>query len=222
MLTTSYGTRDELHPSDEAQLAAYRYDVFVKTLGWQLACEPGLERDRFDGPDTVYVIARDEAGFVCGCARLLPTTKPYLLAEILPEVLHGMPPPASRAVWELSRFATQPPNGEGGLSRDELRHRFCVVFAAVVRSAMARGALRLITFTALGVERILRVVGIHAHRVGPPVLVDGKPVVALWIELDCRTLAALDVEDAYRVADEGHGHAPSAAKHVEVVFGMDS
>lgn len=197
MLTTSSGTRGELHPGEEARLAAYRYGVFVERLGWALSCERGLERDRFDRVDTVYVIAKDEAGFICGCARLLPTTQPYLLAEICPELLHGTPPPASGEVWELSRFSTQPAPADGNLPREEARRRFCVVFAEVVRAARQHGAVRLITFTALAGERIFRSIGIHAHRVGPPIFSEGKPIVAMWVELDRKTCDALDMRDAH-------------------------
>jgi acyl homoserine lactone synthase len=43
----------------------------------------------------------------------------------------------------------------------------------------------------VGVERILRSIGLHAHRVGPPQLLESQPVVALWIELDEQTRNAL-------------------------------
>lgn len=191
MLTTLHGARDELKASEEVELAAYRYSIFVDRLGWNLPCEHGLERDQFDRSDTIYVVAKDESGTICGCARLLPTTKPYLLAEIFPQLLNGTTIPRSTEVWELSRFSSQPAQTDLTLSREQARHRFCVVFAAVVRSAMSRGATRLITFTALGVERILRAIGINAHRAGPPELIDGKPVLALWIELDVQTQTAL-------------------------------
>lgn len=31
----------------------------------------------------------------------------------------------------------------------------------------------------------------HAHRVGPPQMIDDKPVLAMWIELDDQTRKAL-------------------------------
>jgi len=194
MLTTVQGTRNELQPEAEAALAAYRYNVFVETLGWNLPCGPGFERDQFDRADTVYVVAKDSSGAICGCARLLPTTQPYLLADVFPQLLCGLPVPRDSEIWELSRFSTQPPKGSNPLSREAARDRFCALFAAVARSAIGRGAARLITFTALGVERILRVIGIHAHRIGPPTLIDGEPVLALWIELDRQTCDALDID----------------------------
>jgi acyl homoserine lactone synthase len=39
----------------------------------------------------------------------------------------------------------------------------------------------------------MRNLGVHAHRAGPPRAVDGKPTLALWLELDAETCTALGV-----------------------------
>lgn len=194
------GTASQLPPGIEVSLAAYRHSVFVDVLGWQLPVEGQLERDQFDRDDTLYVVARDAEGEVCGCARLLPTKKAYLLDDIFPELLNGLPAPHSEKVWELSRFSTMPVGRSPPVSREEARARFCSLFAAVVEIATAHGAARLITLTALGVERILRSVGIHAHRVGPPRLIDGKACLAMWIELDNLTCHALGLSEPFSVS----------------------
>ena len=192
MLRVEQGTCAQLCTGVEAELAEYRYHVFIETLGWSLPCEKGIEHDQFDGPDTVYVVARDLTGSICGCARLLPTTAPYLLANVFPQLLGETAAPKSDQVWELSRFSTHViGRASGPLSRNDARSRFGALFAAVVSAAAERGATRLITLTAVGVERILRNIGLHAHRVGPPQLLEGQPVMALWIELDEQTRNAL-------------------------------
>jgi acyl homoserine lactone synthase len=191
MLTVATGTSSELPPGLETALAIYRYEVFIQALQWQLPTENGLERDQFDRSDTLYAVARDASGNVCGCARLLPTTKSYLLDEVFPGLMNGAPAPHAPDTWELSRFSTMAPSETTVPSREEARRRFCSLFASVVQVACAQGATRLITFTALGVERILRSIGMHAHRVGPPQMIDNKPVLALWIELDDQTRKAL-------------------------------
>ena len=103
------------------------------------------------------------------------------------------PCPRAAEIWELSRYATQTVPGAPPLSREELRARFCALLKAVVETALDCGAERLITFTGVGVERIAKIVGIHVHRAAPPQRVDGKPVVAMWIELDEQTRKALGV-----------------------------
>lgn len=203
MLTMIAGIADELGVAVSNELAAYRHKVFVEALGWKIPhAEAGRECDQFDRPDTLYIIAKDEHGDICGCARLLPTTKAYLLRELSPELLNGLPAPCSPEVWELSRFTTKTSEPAPPLSKEEARRRFCILFAAVVRTALDHGASRLITFTAMGMERILRAIGLHAHRVGPPRMIDGNPVLALWIELDNQTRAALGLplEEAVKIS----------------------
>lgn len=193
MMTVLSGTRDQLSAGVETELASYRYAIFVESLQWPLPATDGLELDQFDRPDTLYIVARDQQGTVCGCARLLPTTSAYLLDEVFPELMGGLPAPHSPQVWELSRFSTKTTGNLPPPSRECARERFCTLFAAVVQAALARGASRLITFTAMGIERILRSIGLHAHRIGPPRLIDGKPVLAMWIELDDQTCRALQL-----------------------------
>jgi len=93
MLTVVSGTKSQLSPGLEVALATYRHEVFIEALGWQLPVENGLERDQFDRPDTLYVVAQDTCGSVCGCARLLPTTQAYLLDEVFPGLMNGLPAP---------------------------------------------------------------------------------------------------------------------------------
>ncbi|MDU6100815.1 MAG: acyl-homoserine-lactone synthase AbaI, partial [Acinetobacter sp.] len=78
----------------------YRYRVFVEYLGWELNCPNNEELDQFDKIDTAYVVAQDRESNIIGCARLLPTTQPYLLGEIFPQLLNGMPIPCSPEIWE--------------------------------------------------------------------------------------------------------------------------
>src|SRR3954463_7693451 len=117
MLTILVGTSAELNAGVEAELAVYRHHVFVEQLGWELPSgQSGLERDQFDGPETLYVVAKDSTGSVCGCARLLSTEQAYLLNSVFPDLMDGQPLPSSPLVWELSRYTTQPLTGEA-LSR---------------------------------------------------------------------------------------------------------
>ena len=167
-------------PADAARaMARYRHRIFIERLGWPLACPDGIESDEFDRPNTVYVLARDDAGNIRGCARLLPTTDAYLLSEIFPDLLDGAPAPRSSAIWEISRFASSDPE----LTRSLL--------AATIARAASEGARQLLTVSPLGVERLLRRMGVHAHRAGAPVRIHGKSVFACLIEIDAQTCTAL-------------------------------
>lgn len=179
------GSATKLAKEILASLANYRYKVFVEQLGWELDTPKGIELDQFDRPDTFYVVARNDVNDIIGCARLLPTTGPYLLGEIFPELLNGLTPPQSADVWELSRFAVMDFNPINGLA---INGQFSspitlAILHETVAYAKAQGAKRLISVSPLGVERLLRNAGYKAHRAGPPKLIDGQPIIAVWVEI---------------------------------------
>ncbi|NWA29714.1 N-acylhomoserine lactone synthase [Pseudomonas gingeri] len=192
MLQTITGTAAELGSRVETALASYRYKIFLEKLGWPLPSKNGEEVDEFDRTDTVYVIAKDQCGEICGCARLLPTTRPYLLREIFPELMGDIPLPNSADTWELSRFSATPLN-EPSSNTAQAWKNTCTLVAETVSAAIQLGASRLIAFSAVGNERLLRRMGVSVHRVSAPQLIDSKPVLAFWIEIDEQTKTALNI-----------------------------
>ena len=179
------GARERLLPDLCSKVAHYRHQIFVERLGWQLQTQDGAELDQFDRSDTVYVIAQDDDRQVIGCARLLPTIRPYLLADVFPQLLNGMAPPRSPDVWELSRFSAVDLNGPLHAERHQFSSSTAVrLLEESLDCAGSLGAKRLITVSPLGVERLLQRAGFHAHRARPPTVVEGHPIFACWIEID--------------------------------------
>ncbi len=171
-------------------LGSYRHRAFVERMGWQLQAEHGLEFDQFDRADTVYVVARGARGQVVGCARLLPTLRPYLLADVFPQLLHGLPAPRCHTVWELSRFAAvdldlafDPSDTNAPFSSPTA----VGLLRAALDSAAERGAHELITVSPLGVERLLRKAGFQAKRFAPPCSVQGNLLYACCIAVTAKT-----------------------------------
>jgi N-acyl-L-homoserine lactone synthetase len=178
------GTSTSLAAEVMVGLARFRHRVFVEMLGWELQTRDGLELDQFDRADTVYVAARNEHGAVVGIARLLPTTRPYLLRDVFPQLLHDQQPPSTAAVWELSRFAAVDFDAARTAPVAQVSSPVAIgLLREAMNVAASLGAQRLITVSPLGVERLLRKAGFRAHRAGPPILIDGHPVFACWIEL---------------------------------------
>jgi N-acyl-L-homoserine lactone synthetase len=167
-----------------SKVAQYRHKVFVEQLGWPLQTQNGAELDQFDRPDTIYVIAQDDHNHVVGCARLLPTTTPYLLGELFPQLLNGLTPPSSPDVWEISRFAAVDFSGRPTTPLKQFSSQITLaLLQETIACAAVRGAKRLITVSPIGVERLLQNMGINTHRAGPPIIIDGQPIVGLWIEM---------------------------------------
>lgn len=178
------GRYETLNDGFISKIAAYRHRVFVDKLGWSLDCPKGRELDQFDREDTVYVVAQDDSGEIVGIGRLLPTNRPYLLGEVFPQLMGGAPLPNSAAIWELSRFAAVDFQGRSSSPLSQFSSKLTLqLLEAVAKEAVTRGAQRLITVSPLGIERLLRNTGFMAHRAAPPVIVQGQPILACWIEL---------------------------------------
>ena len=195
-MRTSVHGEGQLPDDLDTALAHYRHRIFVEQLGWRLpSADDRFERDQYDRDDTVYVVAHDESGAICGCARLLPTSRPYLLQELFPSLLaDGMTPPRTEHVWELSRFAAS--TSDAAFGEEAGAWAVGPMLASVVECAVKLGARQLIGVTFLSMERLFRRIGVHAHRAGPAQRIDGRMVVACWIDLDLQTLAALGLDPA--------------------------
>lgn len=81
-----------------------RYRGFKERQNYQVPSYKGMEYDAYDTPATTYLAWRDDAGVVRGCARLFPTTLPYMIEEIWPELLGTTPAPKNKDIWEASRL----------------------------------------------------------------------------------------------------------------------
>lgn len=177
------GTATSLPMGIWERLCAYRYEIFVEILGWDLDTPSGIEIDQFDRADTVYLVAVDEMGTVTGCARLLPTTGSYLLRDIFPSLLGKSQPPATPEVWELSRFSAAAGHGKSAaINPFRSDRRALKLMRATLLCASRLGARALITASPIGVERLLRQAGIADFQVGTSVNINGHSLVSCRIE----------------------------------------
>lgn len=81
-----------------------RHEIFNEWMGWDLPHQNGREIDKYD-EDCLYLLAFEEDHTMVGTWRLMPTTMPYLTAEVFPELLDEIGLVSRRDAWELSRFA---------------------------------------------------------------------------------------------------------------------
>jgi acyl-homoserine lactone synthase len=89
-----------------------RHSIFVEEMGWDdLRRADGLEVDQFDHEEAVHhLVVRN--GELAGYQRMLPTTRPHLLTEVLTDLYEGTPPSGPN-VFELTRYAVARPFREG-------------------------------------------------------------------------------------------------------------
>ncbi len=89
-----------------------RYKIFVEEMDWDdLAREDRLEIDQFDHDEAVHHLVMRN-GELAGYQRMLPTTRPHLLTDVLQDLYVGQPP-SGRDVFELTRYAVAPGYRDG-------------------------------------------------------------------------------------------------------------
>jgi acyl homoserine lactone synthase len=81
-----------------------RHKIFVERHGYQVPTYRGMEWDTFDTPAAVYLLWRDDLKQVRAIARLIPTTVPYMIKELWPELIYGREFPCRPDVWEVTRL----------------------------------------------------------------------------------------------------------------------
>lgn len=81
-----------------------RKRVFVDLLGWDLpVLAERYEIDQFDDAHARYLILADADQNHLASARLLPTQRPHLLADLFAD-LCDVAPPIGPDIWEITRF----------------------------------------------------------------------------------------------------------------------
>jgi len=172
-----------------ASMYRLRHAVFHDRLGWDVTSDNGMEYDEFDDLKPVYILARSERGTVEGCWRLLPSTGPYMLKDVFPQLLDGATAPRGSDVWEMSRFAVSAEQADGagyGFSDIALR-----MMQTSVRFAQKNGIRRYVTVTSVSLERLLRKQGINISRIGPVLRIGRVLTVACALEVDAISEFAL-------------------------------
>jgi N-acyl-L-homoserine lactone synthetase len=175
------GWHDELPSDIRNGLGIFRHRVFVQRLGWTLPdATKGVttEWDQFDRKGTIQIVALTPGQSVCGCARLMPTTGPYLLKDVFPELSGPNAPPVSPSVWELSRFA-----GSGSLDDQSDAAPGMRLFPYALALATSLGAARVIGVVTRSVARLYRQSGLELQSIGLTVGTCRQPFLACAIDL---------------------------------------
>lgn len=168
-----------------------RHDIFVDEMGWEEIRRPdSLELDQFDHDDAVHHLAIRN-GALAGYQRMLPTTRPFLLSEVLTDLCEG-PPPSAPSIWELTRYAVAKPWREGRRGVSSVGSE---LIAGFVEWGLARGVDQvIIEFEPMWVLRALQ---LHflARPLGFQRTYGRQQVVATLLKFDAETL---DVVRHYR------------------------
>ncbi len=163
----------------------FRYRVFVKHAGWDLPCHQQLERDQFDTERAVHLVCRAANGRITGLLRLLPTTAPYMIERLWPELLVPYAPPRAADVWEVTRLGTDP-----DLDLRERGQTVAQLVTGCLEYGLSQGIQQMLAV--MNEEHARKVVvgmGWSYDRCGPERTLGSTPVIALRLKLSEEALA---------------------------------
>ena len=169
-----------------------RSAAFSDRLGWDVKSVRGREIDTFDDLDPTYMVVRNRRhpSRALGCWRLLRTTGPYMLRDVFPELLDGVPVPDDPRVWEISRYAVtpgartaRPGFGFGDISVAMWRRLFSFSREAGIDAFVA--------VTTVSVERLVAKLGLRIERFGPARRIGNALSVAFRLPMDAQAEAVL-------------------------------
>ncbi|CAO4176899.1 acyl-homoserine-lactone synthase [Methylorubrum populi] len=165
-----------------------RHRVFVEELGWSNLARPDRrEIDEFDDEHAIHLLAIDETETVIGYSRLLPTTRPYLLPMVLPQLCEGTPPSSPQTV-EWGRICVAESARTSGR---RLNPTALALMTAIVEWGLPRGITSFVS--EMPTSWILRLLQLHLHAVplGLPHEIEGEEIVAVEAAFDRRSLRQL-------------------------------
>lgn len=182
-------TAENQHDFADALEQAYRlrHAVFVEEMKWEELRKPdGREIDQFDDARALHMLyLRD--GTVLGYQRMLPTIRPHLLSEVMPELCDGERP-SGPGIWEWTRYCVARSHRERGRALSPIAN---ALLSGIVEWGLGSGVDRII----IEMEPIwlLRLVQLY-FRVTPlglPKRVGNTDIIAVVAAFDERTLNRL-------------------------------
>ncbi len=143
-----------------------RKRVFRDRMGWEVRINPeGLEVDQFDLPDTVYLLALDDARRVIGSWRLLPATGPTMIRDVWPQFLGSIELPRDPHVWEASRFAVDSPEGASEKSLAQVSRAVQELFCGLTELCLLCRIREVFTLYDMRIARLLKRLDCHPRMV---------------------------------------------------------
>ncbi|MBK8176706.1 MAG: autoinducer synthase [Rhodospirillales bacterium] len=164
------------HLLGDALPAAHRlrYDIFVERQKYDVPSWQGMEWDQFDTPAAEYLLWRDDEGRVRAVARLISTSRPYMIAELWPELVETGEVPASDDIWEVSRVGI-----DRRLDAATRARVLSEMFCALAEFGLESGVRAYVFVTPPRIiDAGLVAAGIDVRRLGAPKRLGRLPVVA--------------------------------------------
>ena len=160
-----------------------RHRIFIGERGWHELSRPGLiDIDQFDTEHAIHLLAfNDERTDVVGYSRLLPTTEPHILGDVLSAMVTG-DVPRGPTIMEWTRFAVAS-SKRGGSAIGGIAREFHV---GVLEYAFDIGMTSLTMETdPIWITRFAEF-GFEVKPLGLPLELHDRSTVALQLELSTK------------------------------------
>jgi N-acyl-L-homoserine lactone synthetase len=176
-----------VHQHGEAWISHHqlRYRIFVERQKWAVPTYEHIEYDEFSTPAATYILTVDDQYRARGTARLILTTRTYMVKSRWPTLIDTEVPHCD-SIWEASRF---------GCDRDlDAASRRCVV-AQLILGCRGFGIASGITHY-LGVmpirifKHVIAANSCPVTPVGPTLRLRGDEIAAAYMDVSPTTLEA--------------------------------
>ena len=146
----------------------------------------GLEYDQFDTPAARYVLWLDDRHQARGVTRLIPTTQPYMLQALWPELIDG-PLPQTLTIWQATRFGC-----DRDLDAQTRRRVVAELICGCQEFGIANCISKYIGVMPLPIFRhVIAAAGCCVTQLGPSHRMQRNHIAAAYIDVSPKTLATV-------------------------------
>lgn len=168
-----------LFAAEIEEMHRQRKRVFVDVSGWRVPVIGDMEMDRYDRPDTTYLIAKNHPdGAVLASVRLLPTVTAHMMTDLFAAACEEAAPRGPN-VWEISRFCAMPPRGSGRTRVDLLWESIC----GVMETALLFGIEQTIFVASAALLPLVLNCGWDARTLGPTLQDGADEITAVAVRI---------------------------------------
>jgi N-acyl-L-homoserine lactone synthetase len=186
---------ETVHQHGEAWISHHqlRYRMFVERQKWSVPNYRHIEYDEFDTPAATYILVVDDQNHALGTTRLIPTTRPYMVKSLWPD-LTELKLPQSESIWEASRFGCDR-EIDSITRRDVVAHLIlgCQEFGVANGISSYLGVMPTWVF-----KYVISANGCPVTYIGPTLRQYGHEIVAAYIDVSPSTLEAVRCQTGVR------------------------
>ena len=171
MILCINGSDRDQHQDLMKAMYQQRARVFSERMKWDVVVRDGMEYDKFDEQNPLYLISVDDrTGRLRGSLRLLPTTGPNMLRDVFPQLLPSDQIIESPTVWESSRFSMDV-EAMAPLPGRRVSYVTCELIAGITEISLKSGISHIVSVFDAAMYRVLKAAG-----AGPDLIGSGRKI----------------------------------------------